>query len=321
LVKQNRVVNSSDDVLKFDDRAHSYSRSGPRRKGSRKVPEDGLDDILETLYSEHRYLGALLDRLENESARLKPRRIPDFRLLLDIIDYLTHYPDQYHHPREDLLFGTLLKQDDEFTPILERLEQEHRELAANNHRLFNELTRVVSGEAADRPELLRGIQHYIARYRHHMDFESGDVFPRAMGTLSEADRKKLSENTRFIDDPLFGGQVRYQYKRLGRNLGAKVEALSEELVVREFSAIESTISRLSDAADTAGRLKAALESRSRQSWREQSDTIRRARLTDFPKLPLRLWKNHVRFLTEGIAEIREILFNGNSQDGPDRKNR
>jgi len=308
------------DVLNFDDRARAYSRSGPRVKASGKVSGDGLDDVLETLYSEHRYLGSLLDTLEKESARLKPRKIPDYRLLLDIVDYLTHYPDQYHHPREDLLFATLMQQDEGLTPLLNKLQQEHRALAAGNHRLFNELTRIVSGQAVDRPELLRSIQHYIADYRRHMDFESREVFPRARGTLTAADRKKLGENTRYIDDPLFGGEVQYQYRRLGRNLGAKVEALSEELVVREFSAIESTIGRLSDAAGTVGRLKTAIGRRGRQSWREQSDTIRNAQLADLPKLPLKLLKNHVRFVAEGIEEIREILFHGNGRDNPDHRN-
>ncbi len=310
----------TDDVLNFDDRTRAYTRAGPRAKASGKVSGDGLAEILETLYSEHRYLGSLLDTLERESARLKPRKIPDYRLLLDIVDYLTHYPDQYHHPREDLLFTTLMKQDGRFAPRVEKLQKEHRALAASNHRLFNELNRIVSGRPVDRPELLRSIQLYISEYHRHMDFESREIFPRARGTLTAADWKKLGASTRYIDDPLFGGEVQYQYRRLGRNLGAKVEALSEELVVREFSAIESTIGRLSEAAGTVGRLKAAIESRGRQSWREQSDTVRNVQLADLPKLPLRLLKNHVRFIAGGVEEIRAILFHGNGRDKPDRRN-
>jgi len=218
------------------------------------------------------------------------------------------------------LFATLTKNDDGFAPLLEKLQKEHRALAAKNHRLFYELTRVVSGQAVDRPGLMRSIQHYIADYRRHMDFESTKVFPRAKGTLTAADRKKLGENTRYIDDPLFGGEVQYKYRRLGRNLGAKVESLTEELVVREFSAIESTIGRLSDAAGTVGRLKVAIQRRGRESWREQSDTVRNAQLADLPTLPLQLLKNNVRFFAESVREIREILFNSNRQDDSDHRN-
>lgn len=307
----NELADVSDDVLAFEDRSRSYSRKGPSSKASGRAAGEKLADILETLYSEHRYLASLLDKLEKESARLKPRRIPDYHLLLDIIDYLTHYPDQYHHPREDLLFSTMVARDDEFKPLLERLEREHQTLYAYNRELFHELTQVAAGCAVDRPRLMRSIESYIAGYRQHMDYESQEVFPRAKGSLSAADRKKLSEKTRYIDDPLFGGEVQYQYRRLGRSLQTRVEVASQELVATEFSAIQSTIGKLSDAVDTAGRLKSVIEEHGRQSWREQKATIKdHAQFGDGPNivfLPLALMKEHSRHLRESIAGIRQVL--------------
>ena len=64
-----------------------------------------LSSLLDTLYNEHRYILSLLDNLEQQSLRLKSGKVPDYQLLLDSIDYLTHYPDRYHHSREDLLFA------------------------------------------------------------------------------------------------------------------------------------------------------------------------------------------------------------------------
>ncbi len=299
------------DLLDFEDRDRSYSRAGPRRTGFHQAAGDGLTDILETLYSEHRYISSLLEALEQEAARLKPRRIPDYHLLLDIIDYLTHYPDQYHHPREDILFGKMAARDKEFAPLLARLEREHKTLQAYNHELFNELTRIASGHAVDRPKLLRSIENYIDGYRQHMDYESREIFPRAKGSLTPADRKILGDKTHYIDDPLFGGELLYRYRRLGRSLGARLDIAGQDLVTREFSAIQDTIEKLSSVVDAAARVKALVKSQSRQSWRDQKATIRdHTRFGDGPNiafLPFALMKEQGRHWKEGIAGLRQIL--------------
>ena len=319
----NNKADSSADVVDFEDRLYSYTRAGPQRNTDSESAGDGLRDILETLYSEHRYLESLLDRLEQEAARLKPRRIPDYHLLLDIIDYLTHYPDQYHHPREDLLFSALAARDDDFKPLLARLEREHGSLHAYNRELFNELTEIASGRAVDRPRLLRTIENYVAGYRQHMEYESREVFPLAKGRLSAAERKKLGKKTRYLDDPLFGGEVRYQYRRLERSLRTRAQLASRDLAARELSAIQATIEKLSSAVDTAGRLKTVIEQQGRQSWREQQETIeahtKPGHGPNIALLPLALLKGHRRHWREGIAEIRRVLSNSGGGEPAERR--
>ena len=68
---------------------------------------------------------------------MRPGKVPDYHLLLEIVDYLTHYPDQYHHPREDLLFTRMLESDSKFRRKLDRLEREHDTLLHFTHELFN----------------------------------------------------------------------------------------------------------------------------------------------------------------------------------------
>lgn len=321
--KNDNVAGSTSDVLEFDDKSYSYSRAGPSRKGSRKTATDALGDILEILYSEHRYLASLLDTLEKENARLKPGKIPDYSLLLDIVDYLTHYPEQYHHPREDLLFAKMAEHDEGFKPLLERLEREHQALQMYNHDLLTELTQIAAGRAVKRPELLRSIKNYIARYRQHMDYESQEVFPRAKGSLSAAHRRKLGEKTLYLDDPLFGGDLQYQYRRLGRSLQTRVEVAGQDLVAREVSVIYSTIGKLSQVVDTVEKLTTAVGRQGRESWREQKDTIRNHAQADagpnIALLPLALIKGHGRQWREGIAEILQIL--RDSGDEKDTANR
>lgn len=212
----------------------------PKRRKSR------LKGIIDTLYSEHRYINSLLDHLEQEALKLKAGKIPDYQLLLDSIDYLSHFPDQYHHPREELLFS-MLKHEKELAEKVERLQREHVAVHFHNNRLFAGLTAIVDGAPADRPALLRDLRRYINGYREHMAYESREIFPRAKGSLSQAQLKKLSDKTRYIDDPLFGDQIHRRYNRLGRDLNLRAAAFRDEVLVREFTALEKTLKSLTRA--------------------------------------------------------------------------
>lgn len=303
------AIGTAEDLSTFEDGSRSYSKNGPERTSA--PIDDPLRDILETLYSEHRYLFSLLDTLELQAARLQPGKVPDYHLLLEIVDYLTHYPDQYHHPREDLLFRRMLQSDRKFGRILDRLEREHKTLHYFTHELFKELTGITAGRAADRPALLRRIERYSDGYRKHMTYENRQVFPRVKGTLTTTDLDDIREKTRFIDDPLFGGEVQFHYRRLGRKLQARVEVASQQLIAREMSGIETLIERLSGWVETLDRVKTTANRRGRDNWREQLDTVKaHTRLNNGPgvtSLPAALLRNHLRHLNEGVGEMRQIL--------------
>ena len=108
-----------DQALQFEDDAYRYRGQGPEAKAVQ--PVGTLPDIVAMLHSEHRYMHALLDILEQQVEKLQPGRIADYPLMLDVVDYLSRYPDQYHHPREDLLFASLARNDTAFLPYQKRL--------------------------------------------------------------------------------------------------------------------------------------------------------------------------------------------------------
>lgn len=309
MANRNSTIRLSENAADFEDETSVYHRGGPRRKATESG--DALVGIIETLNSEHRYIHSLLDTLEKQAAKLKPGKIPDYHLLLDIVDYLTHYPDEYHHPREDLLFAEMLERDRTFKSKLDRLLREHETLHHYNDELFTKLTRIVNGGPADRPDLALRIQKFIAGYRHHMEYESREIFPMAKGTLTAGDLAKLSKKTRYLDDPLFGNEIKYQYRRLGRNVQTRIGAASAELVAREFSAMESGIGKLSEQIDALGQLRTTVKTLTKKSWREQRATIRAH--TNFnwePNimlLPIALLRNHGRHLQQGLKEIKEVL--------------
>ena len=239
----------------FEDDEFSYTGSGPLRKAG---GEGGtLPGIVDTLYSEHRYIHSLLHTLEDQADKLEPGKIPDYRLMLDVVDYLTHYPDQYHHPREDLLFGMLKKRDKGFRKHVDRLEREHRTLRSYNDQLFQELRGIADGRRVEQAQLKASLQRYVEGYRKHMDFESREIFPRASGHLSKKDLASLEAKTRYIDDPVFGGAVQKRFRRLARNLESRIGSLGFDLASGELSLLENALEKLSEV------IKSVDESRER----------------------------------------------------------
>ena len=299
----------SADFAAFEDGVYAYSKRGPSRKVASRG--DPLRATLETLYSEHRYIAYLLDAIEEQEKRMRPGKVPDYNLLLDILDYLTHYPDKYHHPREDMLFAHMLESDREFQSRLDRLRREHKTLRHYNNELFNELTRIAAGRPVDQAGLKKSIQRYLTGYRKHIDYESKKVFPGATGELDPADLEKLEANTRFSDDPVFGTDVQYKYRRLARRVQAKVEVASQQLIAREMSGIESAITNLTGVLETLGSVRTAIDDRGRGAWQEQLETIKaHTPWQDGPSflfLPLALASNHGRQVKEGFKELRGIL--------------
>jgi monoterpene epsilon-lactone hydrolase len=264
-----RRVATANGAMEFEDEYYSFSSRGPRK---RKEQEGAaLAGVIETLYSEHGYFLSLLDTLEQEAEKLKPGRIPDYHLLLDIVDYLTHYPDQYHHPREDMLFAKMLSVDKSFKRYLERLEREHKTLRTYNDKLFAEFTRIAAGRRVDRPELLRNLQRYISGYRQHIEFESKRIFPRAKGELSSAELNQLQVKTRYIDDPLFGGRLRNRFRRVGRSVQAGISGFRTDMVSRQIAGIETAVEGASGVVEKVRSLRAGIsqvnkKALSRPSW-------------------------------------------------------
>ena len=265
--RRNATSRKLEQALRFEDERFTFSEHGPHAKVS--TDDDALAGIIETLYSEHAYIGVLLERLEQEAGRLEPGKVPDYALLLEMIDYLTHYPGQYHHPREDLLFNELLHSDGTFETQLERLQREHQILHRYNDELFGELSDIAKGRPVDRPELRRKLGRYLNGYRKHLEYEAREIFPRAEGTLTREELARLDTKTRYIDDPIFGGRLQQRYHRLGRNLLSTVDGIRSDLIAGEISAVESIVERLSELAasmaelreDFGGSLVSSLEDR------------------------------------------------------------
>jgi len=129
-----------------------------------------MQDPIEIWHSEHVRFGRLLSALEKQMGLFGQGEQPNYELMADVIHYLRHYPDRYHHPREDVAFARLLRRDPTLHPQIARLRQEHRVIAAAGAHLLAVLEDVVNGAIIARESVGSGGGHYLSYYRAHVRY-------------------------------------------------------------------------------------------------------------------------------------------------------
>ncbi len=160
--------------------------------------------VLGVLRQEHADLARLLDMVE---AQLSGDGAPDFALLTGILDYFLTYPDQYHHPKEDLIYRTLCRHDARLGPVIDDLKAEHEELAIATREFSEALEPARRDGEAPGAGVRRLARSFVEAYRRHMDKEEHRFFPEALRTLTPEEWADIEAEITDPTDPLFHGKA------------------------------------------------------------------------------------------------------------------
>ena len=98
-----------------------------------------------------------------------------------------------HHQDEETDLFPMLDGDPELGPLIERLQQEHREL----DRLWAALARQLDGllnDDHDQAALQATVAAFCSAYRNHIDDENSRVLPQARKRLSDAQLRALGQS-------------------------------------------------------------------------------------------------------------------------------
>jgi len=180
-----------------------------------------MTDPVAVWHAEHQRFASLLDCLERDTAAFHRGDDPDYQLMRDVVHYLHHYADLYHHPREDVAFDRLMRRAPELSLGIHRLLQEHRVLAALGETLLKHLEEVLEDVVIERATLETAAATYLVYYRHHLDVEEQEVLPRAAALLTPTDWAAVATAVQSDPDPVFGDSVAEQYRDLRRRMTAK----------------------------------------------------------------------------------------------------
>lgn len=181
-----------------------------------------MTDRIARWRNEHAQFARLLDLLERQLQVFLEGRRPDYRLMLDIMYYLTHYADEIHHPREELAFAKAAWRDPEIVATVESLTAEHDALRQTGDALVAHLEAILNEAVLPRTEVVSSGHYYIRCLREHMRREEDIVYPVLARTLgSEA----WEEVERAVAGPLYGPRVQARFGALCREIVLETRAL------------------------------------------------------------------------------------------------
>ena len=170
-----------------------------------------MSDPIALWHAEHVNFGTLLDLLEGQLDLFHKGESPDYELMLDIMYYMTHYPDVLHHPKEDLAFAKMKERDLSVGSVVDELTGQHARLKEIGTTLVHALDDIVNGSITSRERVEDPARAYIAYFRSHMHTEETAILPLATSLLRARDWTAIDAAIRHFDDPLFGmdGEQRY----------------------------------------------------------------------------------------------------------------
>lgn len=169
-------------------------------------------------HNEHVRFGRLLNLLGRQVAAFHAGEDPDYELMRDIVYYLQHFADRFHHPRENVAFSRLGEREPGMRVIINRLLQEHRVIAHAGEALLWGLDNIAADVVMERIGVEAAAATYLLYYRHHLVTEESDIVPRAAELLTREDWAAVAAAVPAGPDPLFGENAERRYEELRRHI-------------------------------------------------------------------------------------------------------
>jgi len=181
-----------------------------------------MPDPIALWHAEHINFAALLDLLEVQLDRFHRGQAPDYELMLDIMFYMTHYPDVLHHPKEDLAFARIAERTASARLIVEELAEQHALLKRDGNALVVALDDIVNGSITSREHVEAPGRGYIGAFRRHIEREEAEILPLASEVLNREDWAAIDAAIHRLEDPVFGKARDERYAALRRQITREV---------------------------------------------------------------------------------------------------
>lgn len=206
------------------------------------VPKVKLPDAIVTLSDEHRYLGLLLETLEEQLGATELTAAGDFFLIQDIVHYMHEYTDAVHHPTEDLMFDKLVQRNPDRARDVAHLRKDHDAMHKETASIQKLLDAAAKRKTPKAAEAVRAAtDKYIGRLRQHIHFEETELFPAAIQCLASRDWHAIEISLEARQDPLFGPTVQRDYRVLYEYFANRADQLSRQMTRFGFLQLDNMI--------------------------------------------------------------------------------
>jgi hemerythrin-like domain-containing protein len=176
--------------------------------------DNNANQILDLLHQDHQNISRLLDIFDKQIEIMHKGEDPNYRLMQDIMHYMGHYPDAFHHPREEKIFEKIKNNSADIFDTVKRLADEHIIMAEQGIIITDKLTEILNGSIVSMAAIYELTKEYLELTRNHINSEENQLFPQAEELLSTEDWQDISESISHVDDPLFGKTVEDFYRYL-----------------------------------------------------------------------------------------------------------
>ncbi len=178
--------------------------------------------LYQQLREDHRNLVRVLNVLERQVALYDTREehssdTPDISLMLDIMDYIQHYPDRFHHPLEEASFDYLISHGQGNEAAMEAIRTEHEALALSASKLRTLLNSIRLGEPVALTQLHDALNNFHNMQIAHLKYEEKTVF-KDIEALDDNASTHILEQVQHRTDPLFVQAATQQFSELIREL-------------------------------------------------------------------------------------------------------
>ena len=177
-----------------------------------------MSNIIQILLEEHRNIDKLLLVLEHELEVFDRSEEPDYEILRAIIQYFQDYPEDCHHPKEDMVFEKLKMRDPAAASRIGDVEAEHKVETERLRKLVEAVEEILAGREFLRQTFHDVVFDFIKHQRQHMDKEERLLFPAAVQRLRPEDWAAIDARLEDRKDPLFNGAVETKFQALQRTI-------------------------------------------------------------------------------------------------------
>jgi hemerythrin-like domain-containing protein len=209
-----------------------------------RLPEHAQSEhaVMQALYAEHRYMATLMHMLGEQLAALETGNTVDPHVLYEVMHYMTHFPDAFHHPREDMVYQRAAELDPELADSVDTLQRDHDYLSDVGAKALKSIDDWRDGRGKDE-DLLKHCQNYASSLYEHMNTEEKVVFPQIEKLLSEEDWFELEQQDLLspVPDPVFGTRVDREYRNIARKARRALRRGAEDAAVVEWIGIEALL--------------------------------------------------------------------------------
>jgi hemerythrin-like domain-containing protein len=176
-----------------------------------------MTKLIERLHADHLRLAGLVRLLNGEISLQVDPSAPDLALLVDVLYYLTRFPDVTHHALEDRIVEKLLQKNAFPTVLGHEIEAQHSTLIQQGHELLQDLEAATRKENMSQQLVEVHVRLYAERLRHNMIVEELTLFPAALRHLDDEDWNMIELlDVRGKPDPLLDGLEGDRFKQLHR---------------------------------------------------------------------------------------------------------